>query len=67
LKADVPAFSGWLDFGVFSGSNVQFFWVRAREYVDKMPNAVYGTLYANTTPAVYKVVIEDSLGVSGGE
>jgi len=24
-------------------------------------------LYANTTPAVYKVVIEDSLGVSGGE
>jgi len=67
LKADVPAFSGWLDFGVFSGSNVQFFWVRAREYVDKMPSAVYGTLYANTTPAVYKVVIEDSLGVSGGE
>jgi len=35
--------------------------------VDKMPSAVYGTLYANTTPAVYKVVIEDSLGVSGGE
>ena len=66
LKADIPAFVGWYDFGVFSGSNVQFYWVRTREYVNNMPTAKFGTLYVNSTPTVYKITAQESLGVGTG-
>ncbi len=64
LEADIPGFSGWFDFGTYTQSSAQFFWIRTREYLLEMPKATFGQLQVNTTPTVYKLTAQTSLGVN---
>jgi hypothetical protein len=64
FEVNVPGQSGFLDFGNFSGSNTQFFWLRTREYVQQQPSAVYGVLSSNVVAPTYTLSFKESLGVN---
>ncbi len=61
---DIPGQSGFFDFGGFSGSSVQFFWIRTREYVDLQPSAEIGALVNNITNTTISIRLTSSLGVN---
>lgn len=64
FEVNVPGQTGFLDFGNFSGTNVQFYWIRTRQYVQMQPSAVFGDLQQNAVKPTYVLSFKEELGVA---